>query len=37
MRNNKKMITIENIFNVLIIIFLLKKVNNVLKFAKVLK
>ena len=33
----KNMIAMENVFNVLIIIFLLKKVNNVCKFAKVFK
>ena len=33
----KNMIVMENAFNVLLIIFLLKKVINVWKFAKILK
>ena len=33
----KNMIVMENAFNVLLIIFLLKKVINVWKFAKTLK
>ena len=37
MKSVKNMIPMENVFNVLIIIFLLKKVINVWKYAKVFK